>query len=223
MAVFAIEYRTSATAPSFPGAVCDVLAAIDFLDRAGTTLNLDPSRLGIVAASAGAHLAALATYAGGTPALQNACAGDSLRAPRRMPRALVLAYGVYDLEQHWHETRAAAAAGPDLVHQFLGSSPVAAPELYRLASPEAYVRTGMHAAPVLVTFGTTDTIVDPAQTTRFVAALCAAGVPVSQLPVPGAGHHWFSLQPLDDPATFTAGIAPAVTSFLLTHLHVVDS
>lgn len=216
IAVFAIEYRTSAAGPSFPRAVQDVMAALQYVALEHAALGVDATRLAVVAASAGAHLAALATFAAAEPPFRGGYPDDPGAAVRPPVRALVLAYGVYDLHSHWDETRAAVtSAADDVTLRFMGVTPEAAPERYRAASPIRCIGGAPRGLDVLLTWGTADRIVSPTQTVRFGGALRDAGICVEEHPVAEAGHHWFSEQSPDDPASLTAGIAAHVVRFLL--------
>ncbi|MBV8338149.1 MAG: alpha/beta hydrolase, partial [Alphaproteobacteria bacterium] len=67
-AVFAIEYRLMKPGvKTWPGAVCDTRAAVQFVRAGGTELGLDPDRIALIGDSAGAHLAALVALAGDEP------------------------------------------------------------------------------------------------------------------------------------------------------------
>jgi len=219
MAVFAIEYRTSAAGPSFPQAPCDVVAALEYVVGAARELDVDPNRLAVVGASAGAHLTSLATFAHDAPPFARAYPGDVHSGTGYRIRALVLAYGVYDLEAHWAETRAGVAAGqPDVTLKFMGVPLEGAEALYRAGSPVTYVRSPPRVAGVLLTWGTADLMVLPAQTHALAHALAKGGYQVTEVPVAGAGHLWFSEHPIDDAKGHTAGIAPSVAEFLRRHL-----
>ena len=64
-AVFAISYRLSKPgAKTFPAAVYDVKAAIQFARANAARLGIDPDRIGLMGDSAGAHLTALVALAG---------------------------------------------------------------------------------------------------------------------------------------------------------------
>src|SRR6266446_4716857 len=67
-ALFAISYRLAKKGEkAFPQAVHDVLAAVQFVRASAGQFKIDPERIGLFGASAGAHLAALATFGGGSP------------------------------------------------------------------------------------------------------------------------------------------------------------
>src|SRR3974390_138873 len=68
IAVFAIEYRLMAPGvKTYPGAVYDVRAAVQFVRAKAPELGLDPERIGLIGDSAGAHLSALVALAGSEP------------------------------------------------------------------------------------------------------------------------------------------------------------
>src|SRR5215510_6188901 len=73
IAVFAISYRLAKKGvKTFPHAVQDVLAAVRFVRGRAAEFGIDPDRIGLFGASAGAHLSALAAlggdvFAGGYP------------------------------------------------------------------------------------------------------------------------------------------------------------
>ncbi len=60
IAAFDIEYRLSKPGqPSYPKPIQDLRAAIQFVRYKADELNVDPERIALMGASAGAHLAAL--------------------------------------------------------------------------------------------------------------------------------------------------------------------
>ena len=65
-----------------------------------------------------------------------------------------------------------------------------------------------------MTWGTHDTAVSPGQSDAFRVALEQARFFVRTCPVVGAGHYWFSEDPIDDPHGFTAIVAPRIVRFL---------
>src|SRR5262245_66543611 len=67
-AVFAIEYRLMKPGvKTWPGAVYDTKAAVQFVRAEATEFGLDGERVGLIGDSAGAHLSALVALAGDEP------------------------------------------------------------------------------------------------------------------------------------------------------------
>jgi acetyl esterase/lipase len=91
-AVFAIDYRRATAGKVFPQNVQDVMAAARFIQDQAAALSLDPARIGLLGASAGAHLTSLAALAQGEAWLDG---------PTVPFKTLVVVYGVYDLVAHW--------------------------------------------------------------------------------------------------------------------------
>src|SRR5256885_5246676 len=69
IAVFAIEYRLMKPGvKTYPGAVYDTKAAVQYVRAKAAELNVDPERIGLIGDSAGGHLSALGALAWeGTP------------------------------------------------------------------------------------------------------------------------------------------------------------
>ena len=66
-ALFAISYRLAKKGQKmFPQAVTDVLAAVQFVRGSASEIKVDPQRIALFGASAGAHLASLAALGGGS-------------------------------------------------------------------------------------------------------------------------------------------------------------
>ncbi|GIU91342.1 MAG: hypothetical protein KatS3mg011_0248 [Acidimicrobiia bacterium] len=116
-------------------------------------------------ASAGAHLAALLALDEQTKAA-----------------GAVVFYGVYDFLNR-HRTR---PDWPLIPRKVMHATPEQRPDLYRLASPLDQIRPG--APPFMVVHGDHDSLVPPAESRIFVAALREAGIPVRYLEVRGAQH-----------------------------------
>src|SRR5215470_15476209 len=67
-AVFAISYRFAKKGhKAFPQAVQDVIAAVQFVRGSAAAFGIDPGRIALIGASAGAHLSALAALGGRAP------------------------------------------------------------------------------------------------------------------------------------------------------------
>src|SRR5262245_36258578 len=76
-AVFAIEYRLmKPDVKTYPGAVYDTKAAVQYVRAKAGELGIDPERIGMVGDSAGAHLSALVALAGEEPAFSSEYRSD---------------------------------------------------------------------------------------------------------------------------------------------------
>lgn len=209
-AVFAIDYRRATAGKVFPQNVQDVLAAARFVQDQAAPLSLDPARIGLLGASAGAHLAALAALAQGEPFLDG---------PAVPFKALVVCYGVYDLVAHWQaDLDKNPEPGQDHTVRMLGATPYDDPKLYFDASPVRHVTYARNALKTLVIWGADDGDVLPHQSETFVRALRQARFFVRTIAVPGAGHFWFSEEPVEAPGSATGKVAPGVVAFLRQHL-----
>jgi len=199
-ALFAIDYQQSTDGPAWPANLGDVVAGIAWLRDHAASVDIDADRIGILAASAGAHLAALAVLGGDAPGIA----------------VLVLAYGVYDPRAHWlADQRQPAGPDGDLTERMTGCRPDDDGDLYDAVSPLGLVKPASAGAlDVLLVWGDADEVVLPVQSQSFAAALTAAGAAVATEIVAGAGHFWFSKDRIADPAGHSAAVAPKVAHFL---------
>jgi len=98
-AVFAVSYRLSKPgAKTFPGAVYDVKAAVQFARANAARLGIDPDRIGLMGDSAGGHLTALVALAGDEPLFSTEYRNDPNAATAANVKAVVGFYGVYDMQ-----------------------------------------------------------------------------------------------------------------------------
>jgi acetyl esterase/lipase len=209
-AVFAIDYRRATAGKVFPKNVQDVMAAARFIQDQAAALSLDPARIGLLGASAGAHLTSLAALAQGEPWLDG---------PTVPFKALVVCYGVYDLVAHWQaDLDKNPEPGQDHTVRMLGATPYDDQQLYFDASPIRHVAYARNALKTLVIWGADDGDVLPYQSESFVRALRQARFFVRAVAVPGAGHFWFSEEPIDALGSATGKVAPGVVAFLKQHL-----
>ena len=199
-ALFAIDYQRSSQGPSYPQNLQDVRAAIDFVKQDAPSLGLDAGRVGLLAASAGAHLAALAALTGEPAGVD----------------VLVLAYGVYDLFEHWAADRwRSKGEGDDLTERMIGGRPFDDPARYFAASPKLQVTAARAVSlKAMLVWGDADDVVLPEQSKAFGRRLEQAGATVRLEPVAGAGHFWFSNEPIAEAGGRTAAVAPRVLRFL---------
>ena len=80
VALFAISYRfATAKQKTFPHAVQDVLAAIQFVRGNAKDFNIAPDRIGVFGHSAGGNLGALAALGGRSPLFANGYPQDAAR------------------------------------------------------------------------------------------------------------------------------------------------
>jgi acetyl esterase/lipase len=212
--MFAIDYRLATnTRKAFPEAVQDVLAAVRFIRGSGAELSIDPSRIALLGASAGAHLAALAAL-GGDAAVFGGRSDDVLVATSARVKALVAVCGVYDLFRHWQDD---LGRNPDpqwnIARNLIGKEPYEDPQAYFDASPLRHVSYESNQLPVLVSWSTSDDVVDPAQSESFVRALQQARFTVRTHRVIAASHFWFG-EPLQDASSAAASFAPRLMQFL---------
>src|SRR5215475_8306947 len=76
--LLAISYRLAKKGTKmFPQAVNDVLAAVQFVRGSAGSIKVDPERIALFGASAGAHLSALAALGGSNPMFRGAYPQDA--------------------------------------------------------------------------------------------------------------------------------------------------
>ncbi|GAA4302318.1 alpha/beta hydrolase [Klenkia terrae] len=186
IAVASIDYRHALEAP-FPAQLLDAKAAVRWLRRFGPELGLATERVGIVGESAGAHIAASVGLTAHRPDLEPAhgVVGESSAV-----QAVVDWYGPADLStmpRRPPPPHVAAKLPPELLtapedHLTRGLTGDALAD----ASPVTHVTP--QAPPFLLVHGTADWLVPYEQSEILHAALTAAGVPATLVPVEGALH-----------------------------------
>jgi acetyl esterase/lipase len=216
IATFAISYRLATKTKMFPQAVQDVMAAVQFVRGKAGEFGVDPQRIGLLGASAGAHLAALAALGG--KKLSGGYPQDEFASLSTEVKALVGVYGIYDMVAMWTSCQVQWPIG-NIVERFLGVPPMADRQLYFDASPISYATVANNKLAVLLVTGSADDLVDPKeQTDAFQLALKQAGFFVRPCIVSGAPHYWMN-DPIDnDPTGFPAFLAPRLTRFLAEKL-----
>ena len=215
IALFAISYRLAAETKTFPQAVQDVIAAVQFLRGKAGAFGLDPERIGLLGASAGAHIAALAALSG--KKFTGAYPQDGFAAVDAGVKVLVGVYGIYDAVAMWTAYQLQGGRNNNF-EKFMGCSPMDNRQLYFDASPISYATFANNAIGVLLVTGTEDDLVDrKAQTEPFALALKQAGFFVRPCIVPGAPHYWMS-DPIEEPGSFSGFLAPRLLRFLAERL-----
>ncbi|MBN1402376.1 MAG: alpha/beta hydrolase [Anaerolineae bacterium] len=203
-ALASINYRLSQHA-LFPAQIEDCKAAVRWLRAHAGRFGYDPQRVGAWGPSAGGHLVAMRGTAGHVQAFE---VGEHLDQSSRV-RTVVDYFGPTDFCQ-MDAYRTAdgqvhdAADSPE--SELVGGPIQEHPDRVARANPITYVTP--EAPPFLIIHGERDPLVPHHQSELLVAALEAAGVPVSFYTVPGGGH-----------GGFTDPVVPALTrTFLDRHL-----
>jgi acetyl esterase/lipase len=217
-ALFAVSYRFAKKGhKAFPHAIQDVVAAVQFVRGSAAELGIDPARIGLFGASAGAHLAALVALGGRAPIFASGYPDDRHAGVDSRVKALVGVYGVYDLVAMW-ETYRAQSPLDNNIENFLGAAPIEDRRLYFDATPINYATVANNQTAVLLCCGTEDDLVDrKPHTDAFLGALKLAGFFARSVVVQGAGHYWLS-DPLDETGSYSGFFAPRLMRFLAEKL-----
>lgn len=188
------QYRLADEA-TFPAALVDVKAAIEYLRSEGDQFGVNGQRIAAVGWSAGANLAALAAVTADEPGFE----------PERYPgvsselQAVVGYAGVYDFER-WDED-------PDQHVEYLGGTREERPAAYDLASPAGQV--SFQTPPTLLIHGTEDDTLPLEQSDLFYRDLDSM-TDARFEPLEGEDHG-FPMDAFDGTVELTA-------EFLRTHL-----
>ena len=217
-ALFAVSYRfAKAGQKTFPQAVQDVLAGIQYVRGNAKEFKLDAERLGLIGASAGAHLASLAALAGSVPPFAGGYPQDTHAALGTKVKVLVGVYGIYDTLEMWQHYQHQNPRENN-IEKFIGVSPLDDRRPYFEASPISYATTANNKLAVLLACGTDDDLVNRRpQTDAFLLALKQAGFFVRPCILQGAPHYWMN-DPIKEPGSFTGFLAPRLVRFLAEKL-----
>jgi acetyl esterase/lipase len=212
--VFATTYRLAkAGRGSFPEAVHDVRAAVQFVRAHADELRVAPDRIGLMGESAGGHLAALVALAGDHAAFRDGNADLPFGGLPTNVKVAVAVYGIFDLARQWRHDQLTRPRD-HLTELFLGTSLIEDRRIYFDASPLSYVSVHNNATAFLLAWGTEDDIVDYRQQGQaFLEALKQARYVARSVIVLGAPHYWLS-DPLDEPASYSAFFAYRLLRFL---------
>lgn len=169
-AVAAIDYRL-APRSVWPAQRDDTLAALAFLKSHAAELGLDSTRFVLLGRSAGGNIAEAVAYTARDPAI----------------RGVIALYAPADLHFAWRYSREDdVLKSPQLLRQFLGGPPDAAPAAYDGAS--GYLHVAKTSPPTLLLHGELDTLVWHRQSERLAARLAEHGVPHVFVSFPWATH-----------------------------------
>lgn len=177
IAVASIDYRFASQA-QFPAQIQDCNQALAFLCKNAEKYKLDKSRIAIMGFSAGGHLASLQGLANNNkiPAF---FMGKSVQ--KFNIKAVVDYYGPSEL------TALASSEDPKAPEGILlGASPIARPDLAKIASPITYV--DKNDPPFLILHGEKDDIVTNRQSKLLSGWLTTVEVKNELIIVPNAPH-----------------------------------
>ena len=218
-AVFAIEYRLSKPGEkSYPAAVYDVRAAVQYVRTQAGSLAIDPERIVLMGDDAGAQLAALVALANAEPQFSNQYKNDPYAGAPATVRAAAVFYGIYGLRAQWEHDQLARPLD-QVTERFLGAPPMADARLYFEASPMSYATLDKNKPSFLVIYGTSDEVVDAsAQSQAFLAALRQAKFFARKIEIPSVGHYWVP-DPFDEPESPNVYVGVRLLRFLERALH----
>lgn len=218
IAVYSMTYRlVRGDRNRYPAAVFDVRAGVQFVRAKAKALGVDPARMALMGASAGAHLSVSVALAGERPQFTSGYADDPHRNTSTAVKAVVAAYGVYDMLAQWQHDQTARPYD-QITEIFLGLRPTEDKFRYFEASPLAYATSHANATAFLLTWGTNEDVVDwETQSLPFLMALKQAGYFVRIVPVEGAPHFWM-YAPIDEPHGYAGYAAPKILGFLRERL-----
>jgi acetyl esterase/lipase len=217
-ALFAISYRLAKKGQKmFPQAVADVRAAVQFVRGSAGEIKVDPARIALLGASAGAHLASLAALGADSAAFKGLYPDDAHAKVDAKVKALIGVYGVYDLVEMWQRYHLQSPRENN-IENFTGASPMDDPRLYFDASPINYATFANNGIGVLLSVGTEDDLVDRrAHTDAFLLRLKQAGFFVRTCIVQGAPHYWVG-DPIEEAGSYSGFLAPRLIRFLKERL-----
>ena len=217
-ALFAVSYRLAKKGQKmFPQAVNDVRAAVQFVRGSASEIKVDPERIGLFGASAGAHLASLVALGGANPLFKGAYPKDTHAAVSAKVKVLVGVYGVYDLVEMWQRYQLQSPRENN-IENFMGAAPMDDPRLYFDASPVNYATFANNQLGVFLSVGTEDDLVDRrAHTDAFLLKLKQANFFVRTCIVQGAPHYWVG-DPIEEPRSYSGFMAPRLIRFLKERL-----
>jgi acetyl esterase/lipase len=211
---FTISYRlTKPGQKTYPEAVHDVRAAVQFMRGRAAGFRLDGERFALWGNSAGAQLAALVALAGDSTLFAGGYPQDPHATVSTGVKVLIGTYGIYDLSAQWRHSQI-VHPGDNLVECYLGASPAQDRHRYFEASPLSHAVIANNKTAVHLSFGTEDDVVDHrTQSLEFVLALKQANFNVRTCVLHGAPHYWLS-DPIDEPMSHAGFLAPRLLRFL---------
>ena len=179
-AIVNINYRLANSGTNrFPTQITDIQSALDFVKSKGTEYMVDANKVGLIGASAGAHLALLQAYKFNTDG---------------RVKAVVDLFGPTDLNDLYFNHPFPTVTQPVLVN-FLGTTPTINAALYQQASPINFITP--QSVPTQIFHGNLDIVNPISQSLALKAKLQASNVKVEMITYTGEGHGWIGSNLLD--------------------------
>jgi acetyl esterase/lipase len=210
-AIASLDFRPASQA-RFPGQVHDIRAGVRFLRASAARYGYDATRIGILGASSGGHLAALVGVSAGVAELEGAL-GEHVGESSAVA-AIVSYFGASNL------TTILAQSTPfglrirePALARLLGGPPDADASLARLASPVFHVDPT--DPPLLLLHGDQDPQMPINQSHELEGAYVAQGLTATLVVVHGAAH--------GGEAFYAPARIEQVAAFLETHLRPRDA
>ncbi|NLB43781.1 MAG: alpha/beta hydrolase [Clostridiaceae bacterium] len=197
IAVVSVQYSLTDQKTHFPAHLEDVTDALKFIVNQAQYHNLDANRVGLLGASAGAHLALLAA---------------SSDIPLRCVVGIATPVDLVDLSDY---SAAERVKIEKLLADFMGGTYAQKPELYKQGSPIARIRPDW--PPLFLAHGEKDDLVPSAQVDRFYQAGEDAGLAISYIRVEN-GQHDLSPDPGAEATPSLAVVVQKLLLFLLRYL-----
>ena len=209
---FPIAYRLSRPGvKTYPEAVHDLRAAVQFLRGKGEALKVDGDNIGLMGGSAGGQLISLVALAGDEAPFAAAYPDDAYASFSTRAQAVAPFYGVFDMARQWsHDVHCRPT--DNIAEKFIGAPATEERRVFIEASPATYVERRRNSTPFLLITGTEDDVVHRSQTDDFLLILRQAKFYARRVVVQGAGH-FFESEPLDEPFSRALQVAGPLTRF----------
>ena len=194
-AIFNINYRLSTgTANIFPTQEIDVKAAIRYIYGKSSDYQVS-TKLVLMGASAGGHLAMLQGYKDSVPI---------------KPKAIVSFFGPSNLTDMYNNPVGGNLLLSIALAQAIGKTPIQDPLIYTNSSPVNFITGG--SPPTILLHGGVDPLVSPSQSVQVSSALSLLNVTNQYVFYPTGGHgNW-------DVATYTDAYNK-IQAFLTANVH----
>jgi acetyl esterase/lipase len=202
---------------TYPEALWDAKAAVQFVRGMGPRLKVDPGRIGALGGSAGAYLAAMVALTSAEPDFTNPYDDEFAAEDAGVSVAVPMA-GTFDMIRRWQFDRAARPADEQVAETFLGGTPFDQRRRYYEASPLFHASAqNARRTKWLIAWGTEDDVTPPGDHSVALAEqLKLAGAVVRLVPIVGAPHFWYMDSDPDEPASYSGHMADRLIGFLRT-------